>query len=979
MELPIDYVQLTTKEKNQLLIDNALYQLHTSQPAIVTEVDLDNQTISAQISNKITLNIDGIEKNIEYPILRKIPFFSPQNQDFQITIPPKIGDSCILIFLERNSDEFWETGKVSTPTYAKIRRHSINDAVAICGFNPKPKKISDYQEQSIEIRSHDRKTRIALYKNNVQIASLNAANEDGIDLKINNSANLKLKNRQITASIQPAEGGGAGTTLTMTDSKISASIAASSGGAGTSLTMIDNSVHLLVGSNGVELLITDTGVLLTGNKTLTMNVSDVNVNSSSTVTWNVSNSFNIKAQSVNIDADVNIQGLTVITGDTTITGAAKISGDLDVKLINHRPQNAVSRWKDSPATIGTLTTGNLDPWDVFLSKLHLEQKAIHFKITGGTEEYEINITDTQKLKNYDDLAVEINRVASNLLCLYEENYLLIKTYESGKIGGNITYLQDIIISGGDTSGTLLTGTLDPWSSFVSSFQNLGIAFKINIANNFNTITLTYEELTALKSFAELADNFNTQLQSNATVTVHNDTYLLFTTSKSGQFKGKISYLTMTDTNSSPASLISGEFDPDYSNFKTTLGDQNFAVQVTINENHEIFYQMNSELTSYTSFDDFFSNLFQKNLVIDFEYKQVTLKTKNSGSTASITYFSTITEVPATKAYLLTAILPDFLKIKNLYSAQSLDITFSWSSEGTDYNFSITPDNLLASSSWSDIVAILNAQLPHPQITLQNNAMLFSNIDPGASNISYLTYTNDPTNPSIDGSLLLGGGEGTATKYNGTDVIQNIYNQSASIISLTQDKGAIIQPGSDDIYNNNSIYLMKGTANSGAILRQGQDGTVTIINDSATLLKGTRDTSAVLVPGHDAGEDPAGTFDGIMTIDADVNIVNQLTTRALIVQESANITGEINLNPREIEDGQPTSITSVVVSGDIDARNINISGDATVDHLIVNDGIDDTGDINIDNGRIISNGIQLSFNFMSLESNKMISAPDFEWD
>jgi hypothetical protein len=101
---------------------------------------------------KRTVNIDGNIGELEYPTLKNIPFFTLQNSDYSITVSPKVGDTCLLIFCERNADSFWESGKVSIPAYAPTRRHDINDAVAI-GFTPSPKLIKNYGEEGIEIRN----------------------------------------------------------------------------------------------------------------------------------------------------------------------------------------------------------------------------------------------------------------------------------------------------------------------------------------------------------------------------------------------------------------------------------------------------------------------------------------------------------------------------------------------------------------------------------------------------------------------------------------------------------------------------------------------------------------------------------------------------------------------------------------------------------------------------------------------------------
>lgn len=154
----MDYFGLTPKEKHTLLIENALYGVHTAIPALVVAVDLENQRLSAQVAVNKIVNVTGEEEELEHPIYPGIPFFTLQNADFIVTIPPKAGDACLLIVSERNADEFWKNGSVSAPSYARTRRHDLNDAVAVCGFNPKSKLIGDYFSDGIEIRNAPKDT-----------------------------------------------------------------------------------------------------------------------------------------------------------------------------------------------------------------------------------------------------------------------------------------------------------------------------------------------------------------------------------------------------------------------------------------------------------------------------------------------------------------------------------------------------------------------------------------------------------------------------------------------------------------------------------------------------------------------------------------------------------------------------------------------------------------------------------------------------
>lgn len=158
----MEFLGNTFKDKIDLLINNKLFEVHTSNIAIVKNINYETQRLDAQIAVNPIATIDGKEHVLEYPILRNIPFQTYQGGDFSITIPPKIGDTCLLVFCERNADAFWTTGNINAPTYAKKRKHDINDAIAIVGFNPKNNLIPNYNGDNLEIRNKNKEILVSL-------------------------------------------------------------------------------------------------------------------------------------------------------------------------------------------------------------------------------------------------------------------------------------------------------------------------------------------------------------------------------------------------------------------------------------------------------------------------------------------------------------------------------------------------------------------------------------------------------------------------------------------------------------------------------------------------------------------------------------------------------------------------------------------------------------------------------------------------
>lgn len=77
-------------------------------------------------------NIMG-DQIINYPALVNVPVFVYQGGGAAILMPISVGDSCILLFCDRDMDIWFETAQVAPPNSDRL--HNINDAIALVGIN----------------------------------------------------------------------------------------------------------------------------------------------------------------------------------------------------------------------------------------------------------------------------------------------------------------------------------------------------------------------------------------------------------------------------------------------------------------------------------------------------------------------------------------------------------------------------------------------------------------------------------------------------------------------------------------------------------------------------------------------------------------------------------------------------------------------------------------------------------------------------
>jgi hypothetical protein len=113
--------------------------LNCVQIGKVTKVNGTDQTVEVQIQIKQPLT-DG--SSVSIPLLVDVPYFILQGGSAYIDMPITAGDYCLVIFNDRDIDIWWTTnGSEHDPNTS--RKHSLSDAIALVGVNPKT-AVRDY-------------------------------------------------------------------------------------------------------------------------------------------------------------------------------------------------------------------------------------------------------------------------------------------------------------------------------------------------------------------------------------------------------------------------------------------------------------------------------------------------------------------------------------------------------------------------------------------------------------------------------------------------------------------------------------------------------------------------------------------------------------------------------------------------------------------------------------------------------------------
>lgn len=104
-----------------------------------------NQTVEIQIQ---FLRRRPGGQTASYPLLVDCPYIVWQGGDSFINMPIEAGNYCLVLFNDRNIDDWWETGNIAVPN--DTRKHHLSDGIAIIGLNPNTQAL-EYDSSNIRI------------------------------------------------------------------------------------------------------------------------------------------------------------------------------------------------------------------------------------------------------------------------------------------------------------------------------------------------------------------------------------------------------------------------------------------------------------------------------------------------------------------------------------------------------------------------------------------------------------------------------------------------------------------------------------------------------------------------------------------------------------------------------------------------------------------------------------------------------------
>lgn len=138
--------------------DEIFASLRCHAIGVIVSFDPDAITASVRIAAQALVfnqpqSIDGklqtTPKIIDYPVLTDVPVFVPSGGAGRMTFPVAAGDTCLLLFNDRDLDNWFQSGAAMPPN--SPRMHSLSDGLAIVGFRSRANPVPSYSATDIEI------------------------------------------------------------------------------------------------------------------------------------------------------------------------------------------------------------------------------------------------------------------------------------------------------------------------------------------------------------------------------------------------------------------------------------------------------------------------------------------------------------------------------------------------------------------------------------------------------------------------------------------------------------------------------------------------------------------------------------------------------------------------------------------------------------------------------------------------------------
>jgi len=156
------------------------FKLRCALPGIIQSFNAEKMTATVllAVTEANIVSQGDATTTSDVPLLSDVPVMFPRAGGFSITFPVTEGDECLLVFADQDIQSWWQNGGDNNVPIA-IRRHSIEDPIAIVGLSSQHNLIRDVSTYSLQIRSDDGETVIDVADGTITINAASIILGDG--------------------------------------------------------------------------------------------------------------------------------------------------------------------------------------------------------------------------------------------------------------------------------------------------------------------------------------------------------------------------------------------------------------------------------------------------------------------------------------------------------------------------------------------------------------------------------------------------------------------------------------------------------------------------------------------------------------------------------------------------------------------------------------------------------------------------------
>lgn len=193
-------VEKTQTDFNDIMIiaqDAIMSRLNCHNIGRIIEFDSATQTCTVEMMQIKQFN----EQTFIPAPITQVPLIILGSGGGHITMPNPVGTICLLLFLDRNIDNFMETGEQYVPDTARM--HDFTDAIALTTFTTLANPIQNYDENAITIFNEglieevQKLSYIKIYPNLIQIQAA-----DGANIALNDKVSISNSSQNLGALIK---------------------------------------------------------------------------------------------------------------------------------------------------------------------------------------------------------------------------------------------------------------------------------------------------------------------------------------------------------------------------------------------------------------------------------------------------------------------------------------------------------------------------------------------------------------------------------------------------------------------------------------------------------------------------------------------------------------------------------------------------------------------------------------------------------